>query len=360
MDRDHEKFTDVINKQVHTEYRNTINVQETTIEELQNIIKCLEGRKAPGHDRITNTAIKHLTLEAVDTLKEIINAIIRHQHYPKTWKHATIIIIHKSGKPKNKTDGYRPISLLPGLSIILERVIETRLLSVVEQKSIIPGFQFGFRREYSTTKQLLRMSEHITSNMDKSTPTAAIKLDIEKAFDKVWHDGLIYKRYRKTYFCTQKDLVRGDSYLVDIIKYGANTYPIVSIKLVETIVHKMSSILAYPRETISIESSCDHDVLLVIHNRSVIDMEDCSVRIEKKTFWPNDMYLWERKSLCYLSSTSFYLMEQGSTTKENRYKSSSTLRLPDYFNTSQPNKRHKIAATERTEGPAGLNGVAAC
>ncbi|GJQ74914.1 hypothetical protein Trydic_g9544 [Trypoxylus dichotomus] len=69
VDRDHEKFTEVINKQVHTECRDTINVQETTTEELRDVIKTLRDRKAPGHDGITNTAIKHLTLEAVDMLK---------------------------------------------------------------------------------------------------------------------------------------------------------------------------------------------------------------------------------------------------------------------------------------------------
>ncbi|GJQ87960.1 hypothetical protein Trydic_g12890 [Trypoxylus dichotomus] len=185
VDRDHEKFSDVINKQVYTEYKDVIDVQETTTVELRNIVKTLADRKPPGHNGITNTTITHLTFEAVDTLKEIINAIIRHQYYPKTWKHATMIIIHKSGKLKHKTYGYRPISLLPELSKIVVRVIQKRLLSIVEEKSIIPGFQFGFRRKNSTTQQLLRMSEHITSNMDKSTPTAAIMLDIEKALDKV-------------------------------------------------------------------------------------------------------------------------------------------------------------------------------
>ncbi|GJQ86009.1 hypothetical protein Trydic_g14953 [Trypoxylus dichotomus] len=82
------------------------------------------------------------------------------------------------------TDGYRPISLLPGLNKILEPVIEERLLSIVEERSIVPGFPFRFRQEHSTTQQLLRISEHITSNMDKPTPTATITLDIEKAFDK--------------------------------------------------------------------------------------------------------------------------------------------------------------------------------
>ncbi|GJQ68588.1 hypothetical protein Trydic_g17139 [Trypoxylus dichotomus] len=103
-ERNYEKLTDVMSKQVHTTHRDTINIHQTTTEELQNIIKTLGDRKMPGHDGITNTAIEHLTLEAADTLKEIINAIIRHQYDPKIWKHATIVIIHKSGNPKNKTD----------------------------------------------------------------------------------------------------------------------------------------------------------------------------------------------------------------------------------------------------------------
>ncbi|GJQ81877.1 hypothetical protein Trydic_g9902 [Trypoxylus dichotomus] len=66
---------------------------------------------------------------------------------------------------------------------------------------ILPGFQFGFRQEHSTTHQLLRITEHITEHLDKSTPTAAVMLDIEKAFDKVWHEGLIYKlRQKRSYF----------------------------------------------------------------------------------------------------------------------------------------------------------------
>ncbi|GJQ81749.1 hypothetical protein Trydic_g9188 [Trypoxylus dichotomus] len=73
MDRDHEKFTDVINKQVQ-EYRGTINVQETTTGELRIIIETLAECKAPGHDGIMNSAIKHLILESVNTPKEIINA----------------------------------------------------------------------------------------------------------------------------------------------------------------------------------------------------------------------------------------------------------------------------------------------
>ncbi|GJQ73725.1 hypothetical protein Trydic_g14059 [Trypoxylus dichotomus] len=130
---------------------------------------------------------------------------------------------HKSVKPKNKSDGYQPISLLPRLRKILKRVIQKRLLSLVEEKFIIPGFQCGFRREHSTTQQLLRVSDNITSNMDKSTPTAAIMLDIEKAFNNVWHDDLIHKmrlhRIPATLANTIQHYLRGRTFSVKIEEY---------------------------------------------------------------------------------------------------------------------------------------------
>ncbi|GJQ87739.1 hypothetical protein Trydic_g3832 [Trypoxylus dichotomus] len=162
-------------------------------EELLDIIKTLKNRKAPGRDGITNAAIKHLHLGAIDALRDIINGVLRYQHFPQTWKHATVIVLHKTGKPKDSTGGYRPISLLPGLSKVLEKVIERRLLEVVSEKEILPGFQFGFRQKHSTIHQLLRITEHVAEHLDRSTPTAAVMLDIEKAFDKVWHEGLVYK-----------------------------------------------------------------------------------------------------------------------------------------------------------------------
>ncbi|GJQ84547.1 hypothetical protein Trydic_g20141, partial [Trypoxylus dichotomus] len=99
-------------------------------EELLDIIKTLKNRKAPGRDGITNAAIKHLHLGAIDALRDIINGVLSYQHFPQTWKHTTVIVLHKTGKPKDSTDGYRPISLLPGLSKVLEKVIQRRLLEV--------------------------------------------------------------------------------------------------------------------------------------------------------------------------------------------------------------------------------------
>ncbi|GJQ67519.1 hypothetical protein Trydic_g8332 [Trypoxylus dichotomus] len=169
---DLEKFANAINGLARTDYGDELDPPQTTAEELLDIIKTLKDRKAPGRDGITNAAIKHLHLGAIDALRDIINGVLRYQHFPQTWKHATVIVLHKTGKPKNSTDGYRPISLLAGLSKVLEKVIQRRLLEVVSEKEILPRFQFGFRQEHSTTHQLLRITEHITEHLDRSTPTA--------------------------------------------------------------------------------------------------------------------------------------------------------------------------------------------
>ncbi|GJQ65688.1 hypothetical protein Trydic_g7774 [Trypoxylus dichotomus] len=168
---DLEKFANAINGLARTDYGDELDPPQTTAEELLDIIKTLKNRKAPGRDGITNAAIKHLHLGAIDALRDIINGVLKYRHFPQTWKHVTVIVLHKTGKPKDSTDGYRPISLLPGLSKVLEKVIQRRLLEVVSEKEILPGFQFGFRQEHSTTHQLLRITEHITEHLDKSTPT---------------------------------------------------------------------------------------------------------------------------------------------------------------------------------------------
>ncbi|GJQ88759.1 hypothetical protein Trydic_g10574, partial [Trypoxylus dichotomus] len=168
---DLEKFANAINGLARTDYGDKLDPPQTIAEELLDIIKTLKNRKAPGRDGINNAAIKRLHLGAIDALRDIINGVLRYQHFPQTWKHATVIVLHKTGKPKDSTDGYRPISLLPGLSKVLEKVIQRRLLEVVSEKEILPGFQFGFRQEHSTTHQLLRITEHITEHLDKSMPT---------------------------------------------------------------------------------------------------------------------------------------------------------------------------------------------
>ncbi|GBO33258.1 putative RNA-directed DNA polymerase from transposon BS, partial [Araneus ventricosus] len=104
-------------------------------------------------------------------------------HFPQRWKTAIVV-----------PDSYRPISLLSSLSKLAETIILNRLEAETENK-LIP-FQFGFRKGLTTNEQLLRMTEHIRDGLQNYSDTAAMFIDIAKAFDRVWIDGLIYKMHK--------------------------------------------------------------------------------------------------------------------------------------------------------------------
>ncbi|GBO02649.1 RNA-directed DNA polymerase from mobile element jockey [Araneus ventricosus] len=119
------------------------------------------------------------------------------------------------GKNPRDPSSYRPISLLSSLSKIAEAVILKRLAEATEDQ-LIP-FQFGFRKNLPTVQQLLRITEVIREGMDDGWDTGAVSLDIVKAFDRVWMDGLVYKlielrvpgsiiRLIATYLSTRKAL----------------------------------------------------------------------------------------------------------------------------------------------------------
>ncbi|GBM62551.1 RNA-directed DNA polymerase from mobile element jockey [Araneus ventricosus] len=91
---------------------------------------------------------------------------------------------------KRKADSYRPISLLSTISKLTEAIILKRLTAFTEDK-LVP-FQFGFKK-LSTTDQLLRMTEIIRDNLENGRDTGAVFINIAKAFDRVWLEGLIYK-----------------------------------------------------------------------------------------------------------------------------------------------------------------------
>ncbi|GBN36250.1 RNA-directed DNA polymerase from mobile element jockey [Araneus ventricosus] len=114
-------------------------------------------------------------------------------HIPTKWKTATIIPILKPGKDPTDPVSYRPISLLPSISKIAEHIILSRLNDFLEENNILIPDQFGFRKNLSTTHQLLRVTEYIQEGLNNKLKTGAVFFDIQKAFDRVWQDGLIHK-----------------------------------------------------------------------------------------------------------------------------------------------------------------------
>ncbi|GFX50266.1 RNA-directed DNA polymerase from mobile element jockey [Trichonephila clavipes] len=114
-------------------------------------------------------------------------------YFPPAWKHAIITLLPKPGKDAKFATNCRPISLLSSIGKIFEKIILTRIQEHTDNNSLIPDFQHGFRSETSTNHQLLRLTNRVINEFNNGDTTEGAFLDVEKAFDRVWHDGLIFK-----------------------------------------------------------------------------------------------------------------------------------------------------------------------
>jgi hypothetical protein len=125
------------------------------------------------------------------------NSILRLGHLPLQWKYALVIIIAKPGKPLQQPNSYRPISLLPLLSKIFERLLIIRIHASMPKDELLPLHQFGFREGHSTIQQCHRIVNHIRDSLEEKKMCASVFLDVEQAFDKVWNQGFLYKLRKK-------------------------------------------------------------------------------------------------------------------------------------------------------------------
>ncbi|EFA13335.2 putative RNA-directed DNA polymerase from transposon X-element-like Protein [Tribolium castaneum] len=161
--------------------------------EINNIISKIKASKTPGEDKIYGAMIKNLPKATLVSIYTILKTSISLQHFPKNWKNALIIPIKKPNKNHSLPSNYRPISLLPILSKILEKLILNRLKRFLKANNILIPEQFGFKDKHNTTLQLARIVDTISTSYTNNKISTLISLDIEKAFDTVWHQGLIIK-----------------------------------------------------------------------------------------------------------------------------------------------------------------------
>lgn len=167
-----------------------------TYPEMDSAIRTTKN-KAPGPDGIKAIILQKSGPEFRLRLLQLYNAILRRGYFPKRWKHAHVIMIHKPGKNKTDPKSYRPISLLNVLGKIFERIILRRLSSYLELIHFFAEHQSGFRRNRSTTTNLVNTSEAIVLSLHNKHKGLLFNFDAEKAFDKMWTDGVIYKLARE-------------------------------------------------------------------------------------------------------------------------------------------------------------------
>ncbi|KAG5883788.1 hypothetical protein JTB14_036665 [Gonioctena quinquepunctata] len=149
---------------------------------------------AQGPDSINRKTMKQLPNTIYPILALLMNACLKFAYFPKAWKCANTVMIPKPGKDPTKLDSYRPISLINVPGKLFELILNSRIIEHFEIENTIPPYQHGFRAEHSTQNALVGITTDITKHINTGQCTVAIFLDIQKAFDKVWHAGLIKKR----------------------------------------------------------------------------------------------------------------------------------------------------------------------
>lgn len=104
-----------------------------------------------------------------------------------------MVPIPKPGKDPANPANYRPISLTNVVCKLFERIVSIRLTSYLDTNNIIPSCQYGFRKNRSINEPLTKLTADITNNLNMGRYTTALFMDIERAFDKLWHEGVLYK-----------------------------------------------------------------------------------------------------------------------------------------------------------------------
>ena len=166
-------------------------------EKILKIIISLNPNKAHGWDAISIRMIKLSDASLVTPLKIIFTNCLRHGIFPDIWKCANVVPVHKKNE-KNLKSNYCPICLLPIFGKMLEKLVYDSLYSHLVSFDLLNPNQSGFRPGDSTVNQLIAITHTICQAFDCSLPLDAqsVYLDISKAFDRVWYDGLIHKLKR--------------------------------------------------------------------------------------------------------------------------------------------------------------------
>jgi len=167
--------------------------ESLTMSELEEALKKLKLKKAPGPDGVTNEMLKHLGYGAKRILLLVFNLSWHTGKFPSKWKEAHIRPILKKGKDKHHPESYRPISLLSCIGKLLERIINRRLIWHLESHSILTPTQTGYRQHHSTEDQLAYLAQSIEDAFQEKKKVLSVFFDLSKAFDTVWKEGLLFK-----------------------------------------------------------------------------------------------------------------------------------------------------------------------
>ena len=160
--------------------------------EINALLGSVDIKKACGPDGISNNLIKICADGITKVFTDFVNLSLRSGVFPDDWKQANVTPIFKKDDRQLKSN-YRPVSLLNAFSKITEKVVFTRVYNFLLDINFLNPLQSGFRPGDSTVNQLVYMVHNIYDAFERGKEVRMVYLDISKAFDRVWHKGLLFK-----------------------------------------------------------------------------------------------------------------------------------------------------------------------
>ncbi|KAL2088359.1 hypothetical protein ACEWY4_015258 [Coilia grayii] len=185
------RFGNVIQKK--EKQVDTYNVPFTMLE-LRNALESCRN-SAPGKDEICYSMLSHLSDNGLLTVLNLFNRVWEEGRLPAGWKEAVIVPIKKPGKDASNPANYRPIALTSPLGKLMERLVSGRLMYFVEEKGLLARCQSGFRKGRNTIDSVVCLEHEIRKAQIHKETLVAVFLDVEKAYDMLWVEGLLIKMH---------------------------------------------------------------------------------------------------------------------------------------------------------------------
>ena len=164
-----------------------------TANEVLNVLNSLDASKASGSDKIQTRFLKIVSIYIAEPLSDIFNKSLAVGKYPTLWKRANVKPVFKGKGSPSEMKNYRPISLLPCVSKIFEKLIFQRIYEHITFHQLLTDYQSGYRPGHNTELQLVYLTDKLYKALDQSEDFTIIYLDISRYFEKIWHAGLLAK-----------------------------------------------------------------------------------------------------------------------------------------------------------------------
>ena len=160
---------------------------------VKKVITNLDSSKASGHDCIPVMVLKNCEPELSYILAKLFNNCLKESCFPDCWKVSLVVPVLKNVGERSTAKNYRPVSLLSVVSKVFEKLVNNKIVDHLEKCGLFSDFQYGFRSSRSTPDLLTVVFDRTARAFTRSGATRAVALDISKAFDRVWHAGLLHK-----------------------------------------------------------------------------------------------------------------------------------------------------------------------